>query len=226
MTTLREKDRMEYAHWIRSARKFPWLALLLGASAIAFDRSVAAVVVVSVAGIFLAMPLAIRSGTSIGRFFGFGWLMIACFLLCLGALVIAIARFEGTLSKFRVDWITLLAVPVLIGLAARYSMDVWRQRFTNLQREITSPSCPFTFFFEHLGGSSSLSFWASPFALAAMTGLAMLGSWLGYVQGDGAQAALVASVVALAWIFLLGSGIAQILLAPRYKRILSVRLVR
>jgi hypothetical protein len=96
---------------------------------------------------FVAAQLTVRRGNTIKAFFLLGWLLIACFFLSMSAMAIAIARFEGTLGQLRVGWVEALALAPLLALTRRYSLDMWKARFSDLERNLARPECSATAFF-------------------------------------------------------------------------------
>jgi hypothetical protein len=216
---------MQYERWMGSVKALPWLTTLIGVGAILFDRNIAVVVVPSALGVFVATTMLVRSRLSIGLFLVLGWLSVACLLACASAMAIVLARHEGVLDTSRIGWMTLAAVFVLVAVARVYPSKVWELRLKSLKSEIAGPECTKVFFFSRWTGPSQIRFWSSPFALAAMSGVSILGAWLGYQYGDGLRAALVFGAISLAWIFLIGSGVAQLMHVRDYREIFSIRLI-
>ena len=215
---------MDYKYWSASAKKLPWLAAAFAAVAILASRNVAVIVAPAALGVFISTMLLLRRRLSIGQFLMSGWLALVCFLTCLSAMVIAIAGREGLLD-WRSGWWALCAVVGLSPLATVYSSNAWKPRLQNLQMRITGPSCAKDVFFNHWIDPAQARFWTSPAALSAMSGVAIFGSWVGYHYGDGARAAGVISVLILAWIFLIASGVAQLWHARSYREVLMIQLV-
>lgn len=217
--------KMEYDRWLASVKSLPWIAVLIGIGAILFERKIAVIVIPSAIGVLVATTMIARSRMSIGKFLLLGWLAVAGLLTCASSMALVLARHEGVLTTSNIGWIALPAVLGLVAVTTVHSSRVWARRLQLLKAELGGPECTKVFFFARWTEPSQTRFWASPYALAAMSGVAIFGSWVGYQYGDGFRAALVIGVISLAWIFLFGSGMAQLLLVRDYREIMSVRLV-
>ena len=216
---------MDYKHWSASAKKLPWLAAAFAVVAILVNRNVAVVVVPAALGVFVAIFALLRRRLSIGQFLMSGWLAIALFFANLSAMVIAIARRDGLLDSSQIVWMALFAVVGLTPIATVYSSNVWKPRLRHLQMDITGPQCAKEVFFSHWVDRAQARFWASPAALSAMSGVAIFGSWVGHQYGESVRAMVVLSVLILGWVFLVGSGVAQLWHARRYREVLMIQLV-
>jgi hypothetical protein len=213
----------DFDHYLQTARRIAWVPALLAVCTVPFALNTGPVQLVAVAACALGGWLMNRSRFTFRLFVGAGYMSMCGLLLSFTAALRVIVPSDILQPLF--DFLEPMAAGMLllIALTTAGFARLWSLRFAVLRSADSSEARP-----KHqiwsllLHNQSGVSFWRSPEALALMTSMAVLGSWISYEFGVQARSLLLLAIVAISWSLTLGSALGLAVALLRFPHVSRV----